>query len=166
MYKLGDLEQMGGFVTRQLNLQGQTLSEIERRLGYHAGRLSQGAYFFVLEQLPESHQFDLAGYTQVAGHHTKEQYGSINDAADPMLNRKKELATAQWSKHGYNRLVKVKAVTGHDQSMKEDDQYPPGSGIQQWKVTAPLPFRVEAIVLDYPNGRFIPLQGFQEVKYR
>jgi len=164
--ELGSTKMCSGFVTRQLNLQGQSLEEIERRLGFHTGRLKAGAEFYVAQKLPAPHQFDLAGYTQVADQHTKEKYGDINNPADPMLLRKKELAADQWSEKGYNRLVKVIPVTRHDNSMKLDIQYPPGTVIQQWKITEPILFTLEQIVLDYPNGRFIPLQGFEAVRYK
>lgn len=166
MGNIGEIFHTGGFVTRQLNIQGQTLGEIEHRLGYHQGRLAKGAKFYVLQQLPSATQFELAGYTQVAGHHTTEQYGDINNASDPMLRAKKAMAAAQWSLHGSDRLVKTVPFIGLDKGMKDDDQFPPGSGIQQWKIIDALPFRLEAIVLDYPNGRFIPLEGYQAVKYK
>ena len=74
--------------------------------------------------------------------------------------------SAQWSKEGINRLVKVTPLLPHDEHMDDDIQYPPGSGIQQWKLIATIPFRVEAVVLDYPTGRFIPLEGFKEVRLK
>ena len=65
--RIGTQKKMGGFVTRQINVQGQSLGEIERRLGYHSGRLKAGAIFWIAELLPTHQQFEFAGYTQVAG---------------------------------------------------------------------------------------------------
>ena len=164
--KKGDIIQLTGFVTRQINLQGRSLAEIERLIGYHTGRLAQGATFLAAVELPQPKGFELAGYSQVAEQHTHKQYKNINNPADPILAQKKAMAASQWSLHGSNRLVKVLPGIRHNASMQPDDQYPPGSGIPQWKLILPIRFQVEAVVIDYASGRFIPTQGFQEVKYR
>lgn len=162
---IGDVVSRAGFVTRQINLQGQSLREIEVRLGYHAGRLSKGAYFLVALELPQNSGFDLAGYSQVAAHHTNERYGNLNDPSNASLDRMKNIASSGWGLTGKDRLVKIVPVVGHDDTMTDDDQYPVGSGIPQWKLTQPIKFLVEDFVVAYPSGRFIPKQGFQEVKY-
>ncbi len=61
-----------GFFTKQIYLQGQTLREIEDRLGFDSGRLSLGAWFATVVRLPMVDEFEFAGYSQVAGHHTKD----------------------------------------------------------------------------------------------
>lgn len=155
-----------GYVTRQINIQGQPLIEIENRLGFHKGRLSRGAYFLVAMELPNVDKgFSFAGYSQVADHRTTEVYGDINNPNDPNLEGKKKLASDQWSLQGSNRLVKVIAVIDHDNDMNPDQQYCPGSGIQQWKLTKTVKFFIESFVSNYPNGRFIPNEGYQPVKY-
>lgn len=162
---LGDKTQRAGFVTRQINIQGQTLEEIENRLGFHKGRLSQGAYFLVAEELPSADGFDFAGYSQVASQHTASVYGNINKPNDTIMAGKKAMSSSQWSLKGSDRIVKVIPVTNHDNNMSDDTQYPPGSGIQQWKLTKAINFNVECFVANYPSGRFIPKEGFQAVKY-
>ena len=162
-----------GFVTTQKYLQGQTLREIEIRLGFDKGRLSLGAWFAVAMRLPNHSQFEFAGYTQVAGHHTHEQYGDLNSPASPeekaiYLARKMNIIQTKWSLNGEKRLVKVVPMIGHSLQMSDDYQYPPGSGIPQWKITAwpGLPFKGICFVGDYPDGKFIPDEGYNPVRYR
>lgn len=163
--QIGTVEIRAGFVTRQFNLQGRTLSDIEKRLGYQSGRLSQGAYFLVALELPLNDGFELAGYSQVAGHHTNNQYPGINDPGDPTLPYKKRLASSQWALWGQDRLVKVIPVQGQNAGLSDDENYPPGSGIQQWKLIKPIKFTVESFVAGYPGGTFTPKQGYTPVKY-
>jgi len=155
---------MTGFVTRQINIQGQTLVEIEKRLGYKPGRLSQGAYFYVAEEMPSIDGFEFAGYSQVAGHKTQEIFGDIN--REPALLNRKESVVKLWSKNGSNRIVKVIPVIRHSSAFSDDEQYPPGTGIQQWKLTKTLRFKLDAFVADYPHGKFIPSEGYNPIKYK
>ncbi len=163
--QVGSTAFRAGFVTRQINIQGQSLAEIETRLGFHKGRLSKGAYFLVAEELPKNEGFLFAGYTQVADHRTANVYGNINNDSDPYYDGRKSRIAQSWSLSGTDRLVKVIPVTEHDENMSPDQQYVPGSGIPQWKLTRAIQFRVEAFVNDYPSGRFIPSQGFKAIKY-
>jgi len=166
--ELGSKLSAKGFFTRQINIQGQTLAEIESRLGFHKGRLSQGAYFLVAKQLPKEGDFKFAGYSQVASHKTIQAYGDINN--DKGLERTKPSVMSQWSVSGNNRgqdrLVKVIPVIQHNKEKGDDEQYPPGSGIQQWQLSNEIEFVVECFVADYPNGRYKPKEGFTEVKYK
>ncbi|MEO6254438.1 MAG: hypothetical protein ABIO79_14090, partial [Ferruginibacter sp.] len=131
-----------GFFTKQIYLQGQTLVEIERRLGFDSGRLSQGAWFAAATVLPNPHEFEFAGYSQVAGHHTSEQYGDINNPKnkheeDAYILQKKAIINT-WKIYGSDRLVKVIPMIGHSYHMGQDYQYPPGSGIPQWRIISPI----------------------------
>jgi hypothetical protein len=161
---------LGGFVTLQLHLQGQTLEEIERRLGFDSGRLSLGAWFATPTRLPGPDDFQFAGYSQVAGHYTKARYGNINDPdtgweKQAYVLRKKNVI-AGWQLYGINRLIKVVPMIGHSPNLSNDYQYPPGNGIPQWKIVRPIMFRGIGYVGNYPKGRFIPDQGYTEVKYQ
>ncbi len=158
--QVGKMAFQAGFVTKQINIQGHTLAEIEKRLGFHKGRLRNGAYFLVAEELPSNSGFLFAGYTQVADHRTAKIYGNINDPKDPGGDIKKRNVKRTWSLHGSARLVKVVPVIKHNEHMNLDKQYMPGSGIPQWKLIKPVRFRVESFVSNYPSGRFIPSQGF------
>ena len=159
-----------GFFTTQLHLQGQTLREIELRLGFDSGRLSLGAWFATPLQLPKPEDFEFAGYSQVASHRTAKEYGSLNNPLSEAgkqahLNRKRSLIN-QWQIYGSNRLIKVIPMIGHSLNMSDDYQYPQGSGIPQWKIINPILCRGICFVSDYPKGRFIPDQGYLEVKYK
>lgn len=148
-----------GFFTTQLYLHGQSLREIEKRLGLDAGRLAQGAWFATPIQIPRSDDFEFAGYSQVAGHHTASQYGDLNSTAGKHQKQaniaRKQSLIEQWRTLGGNRLIKVIPMTGHSLNMSNDYQYPPGSGIPQWKFVNAISCRGICFVGDYPDGKFI-----------
>lgn len=137
---IGTTTNLKGCVTQRGFLKGKNLSDMERLLGFSSGRLKQGAFICELLQLPAKDQFKLAGYTQVATHRTNEQYGKI-----PLdMNVVYKNLMQEWSTGGNKSLVKVIPVTQHNPSLSDDEQYPPGQGIPQWVLTAPLPFKVVA----------------------
>ncbi len=161
-----------GFFTTQIQLQGRTLADIESRLGFESGRLSQGAWFVAATQLPTPDEFEFAGYSQVAGHHTQEQYGDLNSPIGEheraaYLLRKRNIISSVWSLNGDRRLIKVLPTIDHNSLLSDDHQYPPGTGIPQWKIIARngIPCRAICFVSDYPNGRFIPDEGYTPVRY-
>ena len=161
---------LGGFFTVQLYLQGQKLAEIESRLGFDRSRLAQGAWFVTPIGLPGPNDFDLAGYSQVAGHRTREQYGELNSPVNDLEKaaylQKKKNAMATWALHGQKRLIKVIPMTGHSLNMSDNYQYPPGSGIPQWRISRAketILWRGICFVKDYPNGRFIPDEGYTAI---
>jgi hypothetical protein len=47
---------------------------------------------------------------------------------------------------GVNRLVKVMPNTPHAEHMENDEQYPPGLGVPQWKLTSKINAEVVAII--------------------
>lgn len=128
-----------GFVTKQKYLAGRSLLELERTLGFHVGRLANGATFAALNQLPQAQEFETRGYSQVADH---------RHATPPSLDMAaiKRMAIASWAPSGPERLIKVMAVTAHNAGMTDDDQYPPGTGVPQWKLVAPIPATVIAVL--------------------
>jgi len=162
-----------GFFTTQIWLQGQTLREIEKRLGFDSGRFSQGVWFTTAVRLPQPEEFEFAGYSQVAGHHTKEIYGDINSSLNKqenaILNQKRlNVIRNEWSLYGNKRLIKVIPMIGHSLMMGDNYQYPPGSGIPQWKIVAPIgiPWKGISFVDNYPNGQFIPDEGYTPIRYK
>lgn len=163
---------LSGFFTIQIYLQGRTLAEIERLVGFERGRLINGAWFATALNLPGIDDFELAGYSQVAAHHTLEQYGDLNNPKgkweQDAYSIKKQNAMSEWSLFGSKRPIKIIPMVGHDNDMKDDYQYPPGSGIPQWKIKRqkPVLWRGIGYVGNYPNGRFIPDEGFAPVKYK
>jgi hypothetical protein len=162
---IGQSSDVYGFITQEKFLRGKNLSELEDLLGFQKGRLKEGAVILALKQLPAAEQFDFGGYTQVADHHFKEQFGNnslVNKAQGEtdsdhkarITKVKNVLIKSVWAETGPERLVKVKAVTPHDNNIHEDEQYPPGQGIPQWKLKAGIPARVVAEIHDYPSGIF------------
>ena len=58
---------MTGFFTKALFLRAQPAAELERRLGYAAGRLAAGWWLLFLEQMPMAADFEFMGYSQMSG---------------------------------------------------------------------------------------------------
>jgi hypothetical protein len=146
----GELAWVSGYVTKEKFVKGRRLVEIERILGYHAGRFAQGVTFIKLNRLPSLAEFELAAYSNVAGH----RYQQPANLDIPKL---KKLAAESWSVSGFERLVKVRPGIAHDDDMAPDLQYPPGDAAPQWKLTALLPGVVVAVENTYPDGRYQPL---------
>lgn len=131
-----------GCITQEKYIKGRTLQELENILGFHKGRLSKGIVVAALLQIPSKTQFELLDYTQVAGHKVNSDTfkGLDVDKLKEMVMRK-TFTTA-----GTNRLVKVLPNTPHSELMNNDEQYPPGHGVPQWKLTSKMNARVVAIV--------------------
>ena len=131
-----------GCITQEKYIKGRSLTDIERILGFHAGRLNEGMVVAALQQIPAKDQFQLLGYTQVAEHrfNTSALKGLDSDEL------KETVRQNTFSLYGVNRLIKVMPNIRHQQLMKDDDQYPPGSGVPQWKLTSPVYAIVVAIV--------------------
>ena len=138
--------QVSGFVTLKKFIVGRNLQQIESLLGFHQGRLRLGATFAELQYTPAATEFELAGYSQVADH--RFDRNALNGFDQSKL---KNIAQNVWSQPG-EKLVKIIATTRHDSNMTNDDQYPPGQGVPQWKLTNPKPAKVTAIITDYSNG--------------
>jgi hypothetical protein len=143
---VGQIVMVRGFVTQLKFLAGRPLREIESLLGFHSGRLQRGAAFAALDRLPTINGFETAGYSQVAAHRHVMPAG-----LDPVALRR--MAMAAWALSGPNRLIKVLPETLHDTAMRDDDQYPPGQGVPQWRLTEPIPAKIAAI-LTLPNDIF------------
>ena len=132
-------QRLDGFFTQQKFIAGQTLTELERRLGYRTGRLSQGAYVYRAEVLPANSDFELYGYSQIPGdrsnsadgQYSRSKADEIWGTANYDLNKLKNMARNGWRLTGPDSLVKVIPVIRH--SSKEE--YPPGSGVPQWRIT-------------------------------
>jgi len=138
-----------GCITQEKYIKGRTLSELESILGFHAGRLAQGATVAALLQVPSKSQFNLLGYTQVAEHKINQQTFKGLDT-----DKLKDLLLGEtFTTVGVNRLVKVLAKTNHSKEMNDDEQYPPGWGVPQWKLTAEMPAQVIADL--NPGERYI-----------
>jgi len=147
-----------GFVTQRKYLSGKTLEEMERILGFSKKRFGNGVIVVALQRMPEEKEFELAGYSQVAGHHTADQFGSDLQTRYDMGQLTKVLQQQVWSLSGSNQLVKVLVNLRHsnEMEMNKDYYYPPGSGIPQWKIkdNHPVPAVVIDAITEYPSGKF------------
>lgn len=153
--QVGDHVSVTGCITQDKFLRGRTLRQMEQNLGFHAGRLRDGAYVVALRELPRAQDFAFAGYSQVATHRTT-----------PGIRLNEQVAKANvmagWSLVGPGRLVKVLAAIRHNPDMELDAQYPPGHGVPQWDVLGPhrggraLSGRVVAVVRGYPHAVYQP----------
>lgn len=140
--QVNDIIQVAGFITREISIKGRSLREIEDILGFHSGRLSGGAAIAVLLQVPQLHQFDLAGYTQVADHRIDRN--KMLQGLDE--NKLKSLVADRFTTQGIDRLVKVIPFTRHNPSMTNEEQYPPGQGVPQWKLKQEIPAQVVSLL--------------------
>jgi hypothetical protein len=152
-FRVGDTIDMTGYFLQLKFIRGQSPAELERRIGFRPGRLSQGWYLFFMLRLPTPDDYEMHGYTHfsggmVQGHLTHATRPPIQEqrltleqgwsAAD--VRRFKERQIATFSISGFERLAKVIPIIDHSAI----ETYPPGSGIPQWKAVKPLPFRVKA----------------------
>ncbi len=144
-----------GCFTKLKQIAGASLSEIEIRLGFRRGRLSQGAYIVQASELPGSDQFDLIGYTNVPADEFKTNGKYDNSKADAKYGKldhavfKKNIVLPSWEISGPDSLVKVVAVIEHSNS--ETYPYSPNP-VSQWMVNEPI--RCKVIAFIPPNGRF------------
>lgn len=139
-----------GCFTQLKYIAGQSLSEIERRLGYRTGRLAQGAYVVQACELPGLNEFNLLAYSHIPGNRFKTNSNYDPQKAKAMfgdLEHKKlrQQVRANWQISGPDSLVKIIPVTPHS----DRETYPSGSGVPQWEMTAPLRCRVAAFVEPY-----------------
>jgi hypothetical protein len=154
-FTLGSIINRSGYVTQKIYLSGKNLREVEQLLGYAQGRLKAGAWFCELMQLPTLTEFELAGYSQVAEHRFKDAFNTAEYDKDQNALRTRKLnAASSWQTQGNKSLIKVIPVTEHNVSLPSDEQYVPGQGIPQWKLTRMLPFKVASFVTDYPLGKY------------
>jgi hypothetical protein len=110
-----------GVPTKEKFIAGRTLTEIEKILGFHSGRLSGGITVVVLNELPSIQQFDVASYSNIATHRHQVPVGLD-------IDKIKAEAMKTWATTGFERLVKVLPAVRHDPALKPDIQYPPGHG--------------------------------------
>ena len=139
--KVGEQLRVGGCFTQYKFVAGRPLDQLERSIGYHPGRLREGAALVELLTLPEIGHFELYGYSNVATHNFKLPAGLNAE----VLQRE---ARKTWSLVGPDRLVKLLPVTRHNPNLESNLQYPHAAGIPQWslKPNVLVPARVLAVL--------------------
>lgn len=159
---LGALVTRRGDITKNRFVGARCARDVERSLGFGAGRLSSGWAVLVLKDRLTPADFKFSGTTLRSGgrlglpgdtpeadgarpHVTevmKAEYGALH------YEKMQQLALASVTEKGQDRIVKVVPVLDHDPDARPSDQYPMGGGGLQWTLTAPKTFLVAMTVSD------------------
>jgi hypothetical protein len=158
----GEVQQLKGDFSKALYYRMKPASEVERLIGYRAGRLRDGWWLMFLTIKPNVDQFEYRGYSQMSGGivegHLPQNQG--NPTAEARLvaggfnltgtsyqtdGLKQKTIREVFELAGPNRLAKVRPVAAAHGDPDIPD-YPPGLGIPQWTLTTPLPWVAAAFV--------------------
>lgn len=131
-----------GCITQEKYIMGRPVAELETILGYNMGRLRKGYVVAALEMIPSNDQFELLGYTQVAEHRM-----NVDTSKGLDINKLKDMVRKDsFAVTGINRLVKILPNIPHQIYMSNDEQYPPGQGVPQWKLTKMMTAKIIAVI--------------------
>jgi len=138
-----------GFVVPKIFIVGQTLSSIEKILGFERGRLKQGAAFAELYSLPGADELEYYGDTRVPEHRFEER--RTKD-----LGRTELSYAAYYSLRPDSKLIKVIPLTNPNPLIDMDKNWPSGNGAMQFKIKQGLKkeARIIAVIENYPDGIF------------
>lgn len=146
---------LAGFFGKALFLRSQPAAELERRLGYRAGRLQQGWWLLFLTRMPRPEEFEFAGYSHLSGGVVQGHLPAppdprgaearLRDGGYDLDGLKRDTIAGTFTLSGAERLAKVIPVAPQEGEPGIPD-YPPGSGVPQWKLIQPLPWHVAAFV--------------------
>jgi hypothetical protein len=139
---LGHEVLISGDVTQNRWVGARSARELERSLGYGAGRLSAGWAVLLLKQTLQPEDFKFSGLTIRSGGRLGLPSNSAEtDKMRPYVHdelierfgtkRYRELqlqALSTIPEKGEGRLVKVIPATPHSETMRLSDQYPMGGG--------------------------------------
>lgn len=128
-FYVGATVDLGGCITNANSIWG-SVSEVEKRLGFHPGRLRQGFFVARLTRLPSIDEFNLGGYTNVSMH----RFDAAHKLKEEEIKALKPKALRAMSDIGARNLIKIIPVIQHNANMDDDQQYPPGTGVQQWEI--------------------------------
>lgn len=156
-HEVGKTTYQKGCFTLLKQIAGQTLHELEIRLGFRYGRLAQGTYVVQASELPTENQFDLIGYTNVSidrmltdDKYDKNKAINIHGNYDHAI-LKRNIVIPSWDISGPNSLVKLIPVIEHS----EIETYPSSQNrISQWLVNTEIRCSVIAFV---PPGKIFTL---------
>jgi hypothetical protein len=116
------MEYVTGYFTIERNIVGCSLRELESKLGFRPGRLTDGARFLALVRPPAVGQFVFAGSTR---------YSDAKGLVDVGKRRNVPIPHA-W--HG-QRLIKVQPNLQHTAT----EWYPTASSpVEQWQLLVPI----------------------------
>lgn len=138
-----------GFVVPKSNIDGLSLGELERVLGFRTGRLRMGAIIVQLNTLPKEHEIEYFGDTRASA-----------DKFDEMRNKSISREALNKASFGYftpdTKLVKVIPIDDPYSFRAENMVWPSGHGAMQFKIKddAKKTATVLDVVTDYPMGLF------------
>ena len=153
--KVGDKVSMGGYFTRLLWVAGQPANELEDRIGYHRGRLAQGYLFLAITETIRADEIELVGHSHFSGgrigHPSLNNRMSAEDSlrrniGDAGIQVQRQKIATLLNAGGSDTGVKVLPQIRHDPAMSNAAQYPVGTGIPQFNLTAKKIFSVIASV--------------------
>lgn len=137
-------------------------AEIERLIGYRAGRLRDGWWLMFLTELPTIDQFEYRGHSHMSGGRIQghlPQNANSPTAEQRLENEGMNLTGTSYQKKGMKqktiedqftlagskRLAKVRPVADAARDPLIPD-YPPGTGIPQWTLVVPLRWKAAAFI--------------------
>jgi hypothetical protein len=163
-FVLGEAVFLKGDVTQNRWVGARSGSEIERSLGFGAGRLSAGWTLLLLKQTLAPLDFEFSGLTIRSGG----RFGLPADTADADKQRlrvsdemRRTMGATDYEKlqrktlsqigqtfdqKGEMRLVKIIPAERHSPTMKPSEQYPMGAGGLQWTLIRDCKFLVAVTV--------------------
>lgn len=163
---VGESQKLDGFFTKARYLRGVPSAEIERRLGYRAGRLRDGYWLMFLTRKPAPAEFEFRAYSHMSGGieqgHKPENAG--NPTAEDRLRQggydlarlKDRIIRETFQLAGPDRLAKVRPIA-REHGEEGVPDYPQGSGVPQWTLTVALPWVAAAFV--GPGGTYTGMYG-------
>jgi hypothetical protein len=155
MLKVGDTSTFTGNVTTLNWIGPRPPADVEKNLGYGAGRLSAGYWLLLLVQQLTPDDFEFEGTTLRSGGRlglpaaTQAQDAARLRMHDQILAERgpagyralQEFALRSARITGPERIAKVLPETGHDPAMAPSQQYPMGGGGLQWTIKKSRPVR-------------------------
>ncbi|RHW17007.1 hypothetical protein D1610_12835 [Sphingomonas gilva] len=145
-------------------------ANVEKSLGFHAGRLSQGYFILLLKEQLKPGDIQMDGTTLRSGGKFGLPTGDkasdatrprVHDSIDPAMlaHHQKGMSGDATVLRGINRLSKILPVMPHSDNMAPRDQYPMGGGGGQWTLKAAYAFLVAAYVGPDAIAQTIPQVG-------
>ncbi len=166
---VGETQRLMGDFTRAWHLWGMHPEELERRIGYRAGRLRNGWWLMFLTTMPTVDQFQYRGYTYLSGGvvqgHLPQNRGGptaedrlvagrVNLTGSDVQTRGAKPKTIEkvFRLSGKDRIAKIRPVAPPHGDPTIPD-YPPGTGVPQWTLVRPLYWVAAAFVR--PGARYL-----------
>jgi hypothetical protein len=157
---LGSEVLLTGDVTQNRWVGARSARDLERSLGYGAGRLANGWTILLLKQQLDPPDFKFSGITLRSGGReglpaaTPDADKARRHVSDAILMERGETGYLELQRRalreiaatGPVRIVKVIPTTPHSSSMQPSDQYPMGGGGLQWTLLKPCKFFVAMTV--------------------